>query len=107
MEAEWQRSQHVPTVEEYMANAVVSFALGPIVLPALYFIGQELLEHAVKDQEYDDLFRLMSTCGRLLNDTKGFEVFGLPLHIQVTPCKLHTYLSARLAYLLDILQQQQ
>jgi len=33
MEAEWQRSQHVPTVEEYMTNAVVSFALGPIVLP--------------------------------------------------------------------------
>ena len=56
VEAEWQRSQHVPTVEEYMANAVVSFALGPIVLPTLYFIGQELLEHAVKDQEYDDLF---------------------------------------------------
>ena len=46
----------MPTVEEYMANAVVSFALGPIVLPTLYFIGQELLEHAVKDQKYDDLF---------------------------------------------------
>jgi hypothetical protein len=76
MEAEWQRSQHVPTVEEYMTNAVVSFALGPIVLPALYFVGQELLEHAVKDQEYDKLFRLMSTCGRLLNDSKGFEREG-------------------------------
>ena len=37
MEAEWQRSQHVPTVEEYMTNAIVSFALAPIVLPALYF----------------------------------------------------------------------
>ena len=37
MEAEWQRSQQVPTVEEYMTNAVVSFALGPVVLPALYF----------------------------------------------------------------------
>ena len=82
MEAEWQRSQHVPTVEEYMTNAVVSFALGPIVLPALYFVGQELLEHAVKDQEYDKLFRLMSSCGRLLNDSKSFEVFGPPLHIQ-------------------------
>ncbi|CAN6250096.1 unnamed protein product [Urochloa humidicola] len=76
MEAEWQRSHHVPTFEEYMTNAVVSFALGPIVLPTLYFVGQELLEHAVKDQEYDKLFRLMSTCGRLLNDIQGFEREG-------------------------------
>lgn len=76
VEAEWQSSQHVPTLEEYMENAVVSFALGPIVLPALYFVRQELLEDAVKDQEYDKLFRLMSTCGRLLNDIQSFEVFG-------------------------------
>uniref|UniRef100_K3Y5K7 Uncharacterized protein n=1 Tax=Setaria italica TaxID=4555 RepID=K3Y5K7_SETIT len=81
-EAEWQRSQHVTTVEEYMTNAVVSFALGPIVLPALYFVGEELSEHAVKDQEYNKLFRLMSTCGRLLNDIQGFEVFGPLLHIK-------------------------
>lgn len=74
IEAEWQRSQYVPTVEEYMTNAIVSFALGPIVLPTLYFVGQELLEHAVKDEEYDKLFRLMSTCGRLLNDNQSFEV---------------------------------
>ncbi|KAF8649965.1 hypothetical protein HU200_064121 [Digitaria exilis] len=76
VEVEWQSSQHAPTLEEYMRNAVVSFALGPIVLPALYFVRQELLEHAVKDQEYDELFRLMSTCGRLLNDIQGFEREG-------------------------------
>lgn len=90
VEVEWQSSQHAPTLEEYMRNAVVSFALGPIVLPALYFVRQELLEHAVKDQEYDELFRLMSTCGRLLNDIQGFEVFGSFAH--VFPCKLHAYL---------------
>ncbi|KAL6843892.1 hypothetical protein ACP4OV_026463 [Aristida adscensionis] len=73
IEAEWQRSQYVPTLEEYMTNAVISFALGPIVLPALYFVGQKLSEHAVKHQECSELFRLMSTCGRLLNDTQGFE----------------------------------
>lgn len=77
IEAEWQRGQYVPTLEEYMTNAVISFALGPIVLPALYFVGQKLSEHAVKDQECSELFRLMSTCGRLLNDTQGFEVLGL------------------------------
>uniref|UniRef100_A0A8R7PI91 Ent-kaur-16-ene synthase, chloroplastic n=1 Tax=Triticum urartu TaxID=4572 RepID=A0A8R7PI91_TRIUA len=73
-EAEWQRSQYVPTMEEYMTNGVVSFALGPIVLPTLYCVGEKLLGSAVKNQEYSELFRLMSTCGRLLNDSQGFEV---------------------------------
>lgn len=76
IEAEWQRSQYVPSVEEYMANAAVSFALGPIVLPALYFVGQKLSEHAVEDEDYNKLFRLMSTCGRFLNDIQGFEREG-------------------------------
>ncbi|KAI3743982.1 hypothetical protein L1987_57054 [Smallanthus sonchifolius] len=31
------RDAYVPTINEYMENAYVSFALGPIVLPALYF----------------------------------------------------------------------
>ena len=74
-EAEWQRSQYVPTIEEYVENAFVLFGLGPIVFPALYFVGEKLLEHAVKDHEYSELFRLMSTCGRLLNDNQGFDVF--------------------------------
>ena len=75
-ETEWQISQYVPTVEEYMKNGVVSFALGPIVLPALYFVGEKISESVVKDKEYNELFRIMSTCGRLLNDIQGFEVLG-------------------------------
>ncbi|KAM3390515.1 hypothetical protein ACQJBY_012235 [Aegilops geniculata] len=72
-EAEWARSQYLPTTDEYMTNANVSYIMGPIVLPPLYFVGQELLESVVKDQEYDELFRLMSTNGRLLNDIQSFE----------------------------------
>jgi hypothetical protein len=64
----------VPTFEEYLANAFVSFTLGPLVLPALYFVNHKLSECVVKDQDYNELFRLMSTCGRLLNDIQGFEV---------------------------------
>jgi hypothetical protein len=75
-ETKWQITQYVPTVEEYMTNGVVSFALGPIVLPALYFIGEKISECVVKDQEHSELFRAMSTCGRLLNDIQGFEVCG-------------------------------
>ncbi|XP_057980631.1 ent-kaurene synthase TSP4, chloroplastic isoform X2 [Malania oleifera] len=67
-EAEWARNNWTPSVDEYMTNAYVSFALGPIVLPALYFVGPMLSEDAVRSLEYHNLFKLMSTCGRLLND---------------------------------------
>ncbi|VAH51051.1 unnamed protein product [Triticum turgidum subsp. durum] len=72
-EVEWRETGYIPTPEEYMENAVVTFALGPIVLPALYFIGPKITEYTVRDTEYNKLFRLMSTCGRLLNDVQTYE----------------------------------
>ncbi|XP_057546587.1 terpene synthase 6, chloroplastic isoform X2 [Amaranthus tricolor] len=72
-EAEIQRNMSVPSMEEYMENGYISFALGPIVLPALYFIGPKLSEEIIRSEEYHDLFKLMSTCGRLLNDFQGFQ----------------------------------
>ncbi|OVA15215.1 Terpene synthase [Macleaya cordata] len=72
-EAEWVHNKSVPTVDEYMMNAYVSFALGPIVLPALYLIGPALPEDVVRDPEYHNLYKVMSTCGRLLNDIQGFK----------------------------------
>ncbi|CAM0902728.1 unnamed protein product [Alopecurus aequalis] len=72
-EVEWRETRYVPTPEEYMNNAVVTFALGPIVLPALYFVGPKIMESVVRDAEYVELFRLMSTCGRLLNDVQTYE----------------------------------
>ena len=80
-EADWQMRQYVPTFEEYMANAIVSFTLGILVLPTLYFVGQKLSACVVNDEDYSELLRLTSTCGRLLNDIQGFEVFELdPLY---------------------------
>ncbi|CAM0878487.1 unnamed protein product [Alopecurus aequalis] len=72
-EAEWQRSKYVPTVEEYMENAIVGMGLGPIVLTTLYFIGQYRWECVMKEGEYRELFKLMCTCGRLQNDFQTFE----------------------------------
>ncbi|CAO2814819.1 unnamed protein product [Amaranthus hypochondriacus] len=72
-EAEMQRNMSVPSMVEYMENGYISFALGPIVLPALYFIGPKLSEEIIRSEEYHDLFKLMSTCGRLLNDFQGFH----------------------------------
>lgn len=87
-EADWLRNKTVPSMDEYMDNGYTSFALGPIIKPALYFVGPELSEHAVRDPEYHSLYKLVSTCGRLLNDMQGFEREGkegklnsLSLHI--------------------------
>nr|APG42604.1 kaurene synthase-like 3 [Salvia divinorum] len=72
-ETEWARDNFVPTIDEYMSNAHVSFSLGPTVLPALYLVGPKLSEEMVNQPEYHNLFKLMSTCGRLLNDVRGYE----------------------------------
>ncbi|XP_076950310.1 ent-kaurene synthase 2, chloroplastic-like [Bidens hawaiensis] len=72
-EAIWTKDAYVPTINEYMENAYVSFALGPIVLPALYFVGPKLTEEIVESSEYHYLFKLMSTQGRLLNDIHSFK----------------------------------
>ncbi|EMS48218.1 Ent-kaur-16-ene synthase, chloroplastic [Triticum urartu] len=72
-EAKWQRNQYVPTVEEYMTEALTSYGMGPIILTSLYFVQKKLLKHILNDPEYSELLRLMGTCGRLLNDTQGFE----------------------------------
>ncbi|VFQ77047.1 unnamed protein product [Cuscuta campestris] len=72
-EAEWTKEMSVPTLDEYMQNAYISFALGPIVLPGLYLVGPKLSEEIIQHPEYHSLFKSLSTCGRLLNDLKGFE----------------------------------
>ncbi|ONI11839.1 LOW QUALITY PROTEIN: hypothetical protein PRUPE_4G128700 [Prunus persica] len=72
-EAEWLRNKSVPTMEEYMTNGYISIGIGPIVLPALYFVGHDLSEEVVGSSELHELYSLMSTCGRLLNDIQGFK----------------------------------
>uniref|UniRef100_A0ACD5VAM2 Uncharacterized protein n=1 Tax=Avena sativa TaxID=4498 RepID=A0ACD5VAM2_AVESA len=72
-EAEWQRRKYVPTIEEYMIPATFSIAVAPMVLPAQYFLGEMLTEYMVRDEEYKEMCRLMSTICRLLNDTRTLE----------------------------------
>ncbi|XP_020237613.1 ent-kaur-16-ene synthase, chloroplastic isoform X2 [Cajanus cajan] len=72
-ESEWLRTKTLPTIDEYMQNAYISFALGPIVLPALYLVGPKLSDEVIENQELNYLYKLMSTCGRLLNDIHSFK----------------------------------
>nr|XP_043626449.1 ent-kaurene synthase 2, chloroplastic-like [Erigeron canadensis] len=72
-EAIWTKDASLPTMNEYMKNAYVSVALGPVVLPTLYLIGPILSEEIVQSSEYHYLFELMSTQSRLLNDIQSFK----------------------------------
>lgn len=72
-EAQWLINKSAPALDEYLENAYVSFALGPIVLPALYLVGPKLSEEAVRSFEFHQLYKLMSTGGRLLNDMQTFK----------------------------------
>lgn len=73
-EAEWARNKLVPTMYEYMTNGYVSFALGPVVLIPLYFMGSKLSEEVVQSQEYNNLFLHISMIGRLINDRQTVKV---------------------------------
>ncbi|KAK6933938.1 Terpene synthase, metal-binding domain [Dillenia turbinata] len=72
-EAKWASNKTVPTMDEYIKTGYVSIALGPVLLPVLYLLGPKLSEEVVRSCEYDELFKLMSTCGRLLNDVQSYE----------------------------------
>ncbi|KVH97317.1 Terpene synthase, metal-binding domain-containing protein, partial [Cynara cardunculus var. scolymus] len=94
-EAIWTIDGRVPTINEYMENGYVSLALGPIVLPVLYFIGPRLSEEIVRSSEYHKLFKLMSTEGRLLNDIRGYKrelkagkLNAVTLHMRHAKCGL-------------------
>lgn len=72
-EAEWARGSYVPKLDEYIENGYVSFALGPIVIPTIYLVGPKLSEKDVENGEVRNLFKLMSICGRLLNDIQSYK----------------------------------
>ncbi|KAG0499507.1 hypothetical protein HPP92_004198 [Vanilla planifolia] len=72
-ETKWLKNDTVPMIDEYMTNAIPSFALGTIILPSIYFVGPEVSEETIESSEYNMLFELVSRLGRLLNDIQGFE----------------------------------
>ncbi|KAK6911105.1 Terpene synthase, metal-binding domain, partial [Dillenia turbinata] len=73
VEAEWWRDKIVPTIDEYISTTIVSVALGPFILPAMYLVGPKLSEEVVQSSEYQELFKLLCICSRLLNDVQSDE----------------------------------
>ncbi|BBN13740.1 hypothetical protein Mp_6g05950 [Marchantia polymorpha subsp. ruderalis] len=91
-EAEWTASGHQPSSDEYIDTSWVSFALGPIVPVTTFFLGSVISDEDLEDQEYWDLFRSVSTFGRLLNDcstqqrdNEGGHVSSITAHMREHP----------------------
>lgn len=82
-EAEWCRSKHVPTIDEYVHNGIISFALGPLIVAVLYLIGPEMPEAIIESDECNYLLEVVSLYGRLLNDINGYQVmiFTIRVHL--------------------------
>ena len=73
IEAKWSRN-NMPTLDEYLENGRVTYALGPVLIVAMYLVGPELSEEAARSSELKKLYKLSSNCGRLLNDIQSFTV---------------------------------
>ncbi|KAK9152575.1 hypothetical protein Sjap_000055 [Stephania japonica] len=72
-EAIWARDKSTPAFHEYMSNACTSFALGPVALITMYFLGPKISKEVIGSPEYTNLFSHTSVCGRLLNDIQSFK----------------------------------
>ncbi|CAI0557562.1 unnamed protein product [Linum tenue] len=72
-EAEWCRANTVPTLEEYMETSSITLGVAAFLLPAIYSAGHKLEDDVVRGPQYQRLFLLTTTIGRLLNDVRGFE----------------------------------
>ncbi|GLJ25536.1 hypothetical protein SUGI_0489080 [Cryptomeria japonica] len=72
-EAEWTKTRYIPSMQEYLQNGEISFALEPIVLITIYFVGPKISEQTICHHEYSFLIQLLSNCGRLLNDIQSYK----------------------------------
>ncbi|CAL1373353.1 unnamed protein product [Linum trigynum] len=72
-EAEWARMNLAPTLDAYMENSPITLGVGAFLLPAMYLAGHKLEDDVVLSPQFQGLFMLHTTIGRLLNDVVGFE----------------------------------
>lgn len=65
----------MPTLQEYLDNALRSVALVDIVIHAYFFMNQDVKKDAIKSLEkFEDLFKWSSMVSRLYNDLVASSV---------------------------------
>ncbi|GAB2221323.1 hypothetical protein Droror1_Dr00012498 [Drosera rotundifolia] len=72
-EADMMGNKTVPMMKECLDIANITTGMGAIFITTLYLMGTKLFKEAVGSVEYLNMFELMNTCTRLLNDIQGDE----------------------------------
>nr|AOG18230.1 diterpene synthase [Taiwania cryptomerioides] len=70
-EAEWAKTGHKPSMQEYIKNGETSFGVEPMIFTSLCFVGPEIPEQTIHHQEHKSLMQLVNICGRLSNDLRS------------------------------------
>ncbi|GLT82993.1 hypothetical protein SLE2022_013080 [Rubroshorea leprosula] len=73
VEAQWSRSQCVPSMEEYLAIGMTSIAAHTLVLPISCFLTPSIPNHKLQRNQYETLTKLLMLITRLLNDIQSYR----------------------------------
>ncbi|KAH0936409.1 hypothetical protein HID58_013526, partial [Brassica napus] len=72
-EAKWSKKGHIPSMEEYLRNGIISTAAHTIVLPISCLMESCFPQHKLKPGNYDNITTLLMTITRLLNDLQSYQ----------------------------------
>ncbi|EOA34402.1 hypothetical protein CARUB_v10021930mg [Capsella rubella] len=72
-ETKWSKNGHIPSMEEYLPNGMISIAVHTIVLPTLCLMESCFPQHKLKPGNYDNITTLLMTITRLLNDLQSYQ----------------------------------
>ncbi|XP_024005035.1 (E,E)-geranyllinalool synthase isoform X2 [Eutrema salsugineum] len=72
-EAEWSKKGHMPSMEEYLRNGMISIAAHTIALSISCLFEPLFPLHKLNRRKYDTLTTLLMTIPRLLNDLQSYQ----------------------------------
>ncbi|KFK22220.1 hypothetical protein AALP_AAs67262U000200 [Arabis alpina] len=72
-EAEWSRKGHIPSMDEYIRNGMISIAAHTIALPTSFLMEPCFPQQKLKPGNYDNITTLLMTNSRLLNDLQSYQ----------------------------------
>ncbi|CAH8358427.1 unnamed protein product [Eruca vesicaria subsp. sativa] len=72
-EAKWSKKGHIPSMEEYLRNGIISTAAHTIVLPISCLMKSFFPQHKLEAGNYDSITTLLMTITRLLNDLQSYQ----------------------------------
>ncbi|KAL5579370.1 hypothetical protein UlMin_011812, partial [Ulmus minor] len=73
IEATWIKTDHTPSMDEYIQVGIISVGVHNMVLPALCFLSPSFPSSKLRPVQYESITELLMIFARLLNDTQSYE----------------------------------